>query len=410
MTDRSKIEALRIERRDEDPAPGRRGPVVVMALVLLLAALAAGWWWSRPRAVEVRARAVVEERPLRAATVLDATGYVVARRRATVSSKVTGKIVEVRVEEGTPVKAGEILARLDDANARRELALAEAELAAARRSLTETEVLLRDAERDLERSRRLVASDVISQAELDDDQATADALRARLALGREQVRVAERRLAVRRQAVEDTIIRAPFDGIVVTKDAQPGEMISPVSAGGGFTRTGICTLVDMSSLEIEVDVNEAYIGRVRPGQRVQAVLDAYPDWRIPASVIISVPTADRQRATVKVRIAFDRLDPRLLPDMGVKVSFLDAAAPAAEAAAAPRLWIDRAAVRRDGEETYVFVAAGGRARRRAVRLGAEQGARQAVEEGLQAGELVILDPPAGLADGMAVAVASESGY
>ena len=178
--------------------------------------------------------------------------------------------------------------------------------------------------------------------------------------------MAEREIDVRRTAQEDTVIRAPFSGVAISKDAQPGEMISPVSAGGGFTRTGVCTIVDMSSLEIEVDVNESYINRVSPGQRVVATLDAYPDWEIPARVITTIPAADRQRATVLVRIAFDELaDSRILPDMGVNVAFLEAGPPEEDAPdAAPRLWIPSEALRSDGGRPVVFVRAATRSRGR----------------------------------------------
>jgi RND family efflux transporter MFP subunit len=257
--------------------------------------------------------------------VLEASGYVTARRRSTISSKVTGRIEEVLVEEGMRVEAGQPLARLDDAQAAALLALAEAQLGAARGAVEETRVRLAEAHLERERQASLVASGVAAPAALDAARAEADSLAARLALGGDEVAVAQRQVAVRRQDLRDTVIRAPFAGMVVSKDAQPGEMISPMSAGGGFTRTGICTLVDMASLEIEVDVNEAYIQRVRPGQRVAAVLDAYPELTLPAHVITTVPTADRQKATVKVRIGFDQLDERVLPEMGVKVTFRDAA-------------------------------------------------------------------------------------
>jgi RND family efflux transporter MFP subunit len=235
-----------------------------------------------------------------------------------------------------------------------------------------------------------------------------DALAARLERERVEVAVAERQLAIRRQELDDTVIRAPFAGVVVTKDAQPGEMISPVSAGGGFTRTGICTIVDMSSLEIEVDVNEAYINRVRSGQEVQATLDAYPDWRIDARVITPVPTADRQKATVKVRIAFGELDPRILPDMGVKVSFL-AEEDTAEggAAAAPTALVPEDAVRADGEQSVAFVFADERVERRAIRLGGRRGDRVEVVAGLSAGERVVVEGPPGLADGDRVTALEE---
>ena len=335
--------------------------------------------------------------------MLNASGYVTARRQATVSAKVTGKIVEVLIEEGMRVKEGQVVARLDDATPQVNLALSKAQLAAARQALAETRVRLAEAKLTLQRTQGLAAEGVSSQAELDKAQAEVDSLEARLALGQEEAAVAERQVAVRQRELDDTIIRAPFAGVVVSKDAQPGEMVSPISAGGGFTRTGICTIVDMGSLEIEVDVNESYIARVKPAQRVEAVLDAYPDWRVPAHVITTIPSADRQKATVKVRIGFERLDPRLLPDMGVKVSFLD---PEWQATSAlrPRLVVPRAAVRREGEEDVVYVVREGRVERRPVRLGAADGNRVDVLAGLAAGEPVVVEGPEKLADGNRVTV------
>ncbi len=393
-----RLKELRIDR-SEDTRRGGGLALGILALLLLLAA-GGGWWWVHRAAAAEVTTAKVERIAGRAeATVLDASGYVTARLKATVSSKITGKIVEVLVEEGMEIAEGQLLARLDDATHRRLLALAEAQLSAERRSLAETEVLLTDAERTVQRQRQLVAGAVSSQAQLDAAEASRDALAARLALGREEVVVAEREVELARQQLDDTLIRAPFAGVAVTKNAQPGEMISPVSAGGGFTRTGVCTLVDMGSLEIEVDVNEAYINRVSPGQRVTAVLDAYPDWRTPASVITTVPTADRQKATVRVRIAFDQLDPRILPDMGVKVSFLSDEQPERAAGVRPRLTIPAAAVRNDGERDVVYVLRGDAVERRAVKLGARDGDRVDVEAGLAAGDQVVVEGPDDLADG-----------
>ena len=333
-------------------------------------------------------------------TVLNASGYVTARRQATVSSKVTGKVVEVLVEEGMAVREGQILARLDDTTERSYLALTPAQLSAARGALTEVEVRHAEATRDLERKRQLLERGIIGRAEVDTAQAEADSLEARIANQREQIVVTEREIDVRRTALEDTIIRAPFNGVAISKDAQPGEMISPVSAGGGFTRTGICTIVDMSSLEIEVDVNESYINRVSDGQRVVATLDAYPDWEIPASVITTIPAADRQRATVLVRIGFDELDPRILPDMGIGVAFLEVDQPV-ETVETARLWVPAAAVRRDGDQTVVFVLRGSSVERRAVTVGLEDGDGDDVEvtAGVAAGDRVVVEGPPELADG-----------
>ncbi len=401
---RASLDDLRIDREAPARRPWRRWVVVLglAALALAIAFLA----FDRGAAAEVTVA------PVRSAaagdpgaaddTVLDASGYVTARRRSTISSKVTGRIDEVLVEEGMRVAAGQPLARLDASQARAQLALAAAQLDAARRALDETAVRLAQARVDLRRQESLVADGIATPAAVDAARAEVDALAARLEVGRGDVEVARRAEGVRRQDLADTVIRAPFDGIVVSKDAQPGEMISPISAGGGFTRTGVCTLVDMASLEIEVDVNESFIQRVEPGQRVVAVLDAYPDWKIPAHVITSVPTADRQKATVKVRIGFDEIDRRVLPDMGVKVSFLEEA-PAGEAPAAALL-VPRAAVRGTGGDAHVFVVADGRARRRPVHLGAERGDDVEVRSGVGAGEPVVVAGPQGLADGERVTV------
>jgi HlyD family secretion protein len=245
----------------------------------------------------------------------------------------------------------------------------------------------------------------MTQADADTADADVDALVARLALGRQDVEVSERQIALRRQDVDDTVIRAPFSGVAVTKDAQPGEMISPISAGGGFTRTGICTLVDMKSLEIEVDVNETLIHKVEPGQKAVAVLDAYPDWQIPVHVIMPVPTADRQKATVKVRLGFEQLDPRILPDMGIKVGFLGTERVAESAVGKPEVVIPRAAARKDGGHDVVFVIQGGnRVERRAIGLAVGSGDPAVVTSGLAAGERVVVEGPADLKDGATVSV------
>jgi RND family efflux transporter MFP subunit len=404
MTKKSDLlKELQIDRSGEK-RPGARVWLWLMIVLALLALGAGGWWWLGGQRVAAVSTATVQEVTGRAnAAVLNASGYVTARRQATVSSKVTGKIAEVMVEEGMNVREGQILARLDDSTARVNYNLAKAQLEAARQKLRETEVRLGEAELNLSRTQGLTEEGVASQAALDADQAEYDSLGARLALGREEVAVAERQVAVLEQQVADTIIRSPFSGVVVTKDAQPGEMISPVSAGGGFTRTGICTVVDMSSLEIEVDVNESYIARVESGQRVEAVLDAYPDWHVPGRVITTIPTADRQKATVQVRIGFDQLDPRILPDMGVKVTFLGTE-DAQAGDQRPRLLIPRAAVRSDNGKDVVYVIQQDRVERRAVNLGPDEGDQVAVSSGLSPGEQVVVEGPDTLADGDRVTI------
>ncbi len=398
------LDELKIDRSRNGRSRVGRIVWLVLLLVVTGAGAAAGWrWWEEARipvvsTAAVRQTVAADGQP----TVLNASGYVTARLQSTVSSKVTGRIVEVLVEEGMAVTEGQVLARLDDTTERSYLALAEAQLGAARGALAELEVRYEEARLDLDRQRRLLEQRLIGQADLDAAQAEADSLRARIGNQREQVVVAEREIDVRRTALEDTVIRAPFSGVAISKDAQPGEMISPVSAGGGFTRTGVCTIVDMSSLEIEVDVNESYINRVSPAQRVVATLDAYPDWEIPASVITTIPAADRQRATVLVRIAFDELgDPRILPDMGINVAFLEAGPPPEEtvADAAPRFWVPAEALRNDGGTQVVFVARGDTVERRAVTTGLEDGGDVEVLAGVAAGERVVIEGPAELADG-----------
>ena len=395
------LDALRLERR---PEPQTRRWVGWVLLAALLAAIgASAWWWlSRERPVEVQTATVSVRQAGAQASVLNASGYVTARRRATVSSKITGKVVQVNIEEGMTVREGQVLARLDDETHRAAVALAEAQAEAARRNVNESEVRLVEARLNLERVSKLVQVGYSTAAEVDAARASVDSLEARIRAAREQVRVAERQVALERTNLDSTIIRAPFDGVAISKDAQPGEMVSPVSAGGGFTRTGIGTIVDMRSLEIEVDVNESYINRVRPDQPVTAVLDAYPDWQIPARVITTVPAADRQKATVLVRIAFMQLDPRILPDMGVKVTFLREEDEGASAAARPVALVPKAALRTEGKQTYAFVVANGVADRRAVTTGGTDGDRIEVIAGLNAGERVIVSPPPDVTSGAKV--------
>ncbi|HEY9175762.1 MAG TPA: efflux RND transporter periplasmic adaptor subunit [Verrucomicrobiae bacterium] len=394
------LDELRIERRPESPAGSRIWLLVVLGVALLLVG-AGVWWWRMPKAIEIRtvaARATVDAGGNR--TVLNASGYVVARREATVSSKITGKVVEVLIEEGMSVREGQVLARLDDTNVKASLRLAEAELASARSGLDETRARLRQAELELKRLTELAKSRIASTAELDQAEAEAAALRARLAKQEQDVNVSERQVAVWQQQLEDTIIRAPFAGVVTSKNAQPGEMISPVSAGGGFTRTGICTIVDMASLEIEIDVNEGYINRVEAGQPVQATLDAYPEWKIPCTVIATIPTADRQKSTVRVRVGFDKLDRRILPEMSVKVAFRETGV--ATVNAARNVAVPKAALQEQNGRDVVWVAQNGRAERRAVTVSQVIGEEAELSAGLSGGERVVVNRPVGLADGSPV--------
>ena len=255
---------------------------------------------------------------------LVASGYVTARRRATVSSDITGRLSEILVEEGDAVEQGQVLARLDDVRAKIDLDLAEARAEAARAAVDRISADLAETRRVFGRTSRLIDADVLAEARLTEARAQVDALEAELERTKANVKAAELDVASRADLVERHLVRAPFSGVVIEKNAQAGEIVSPTSAGGGFTRTGVYTLVDMASLEIEVDVNEGSIERIRPGMRAEAILDAYADWRIPAEVVAIIPTADRSRGTIQVRVAFIESDPRILPDMAAKVTFLSA--------------------------------------------------------------------------------------
>lgn len=394
------LRELRIDRRPGH-APRRRWPMVVALLAALLVLLLVLRGMA-PVAVETGlARSAAEAGP---PVLLDASGFVTARRIATVSSKITGRVAEVFIEEGQAVAEGDLLARLDPTDADGQLALAEAQLASSQSQLAEAHSMLALAETNLARQQELVRRQLSAQAALDQALAERDARRARLTSLGKAVHVAIEQRDLARIGRGHTEVRAPFAGVIVAKAAQPGEMVSPLSAGGGFTRTGIGTLVDMESLEINVDVNEAYIGRVQPGMPVQALLNAYPDWRIAGSVIAIVPTADRSKATVKVRIALGERDQRIVPDMGVRVSFLqttDPAAPAITGAFVPEAAIVRAAAQ-DAEgngSASVFVVEEGRVRQVPVTLGALLQAERHVLSGLAGGETVVLGPAADLDTG-----------
>ena len=410
MTDLAKdLAALRIPKEERGGGQGK--PLLFILIAIGVLALAGGgyYWSTRLQAAPVKVVAATEKASgsTAAGAVLNASGYVTARRRATVSSKVTGKVVDVLIEEGHPVKEGQILAHLDDSQARAGLNLAESQLAASQKGMAEDEAKLAQAELNLQRREQLLKEHVVGKAEVDDARSVVESTKARIAYSRQQIAVAESQVNLQKTNLADMVVRAPFSGIVVSKDAQPGEMISPVSAGGGFTRTGIGTIVDMSSLEIEVDVNETYINRVTPNMKVDAVLDAYQDWHIPAHVITTIPTADRQKATVRVRIAFDQTDPRILPDMGVKVSFLRDEPTGAQAAqTTPRVLVPKAAVRTADGRKIVFVLKQDRIERRAVSVGLEQGDQIEVVSGVTAGERVVVDGPQTLKDGDKVKIQS----
>ncbi len=396
------LDELRIDRDQTAPTTHSLGKTVALVLLALAVGIGATWWFMREPAPQL----VLQTALVRASnqgpsdnTVLDATGYVTARRQATVSSEVTGKVVEVLIEEGMTVTEGQLLARLDDSLLQATLRLSEAQLEAAKRSVAEIRVLATEARQNLDRSTELRSRGLVSEQALENATAEVDGLAARLASAKQAIVVAERTVAIQQQQLDDTLIRAPFTGVVVNKAAQPGEMISPVSAGGGFTRTGICTIVDMDSLEIEVDVNESYINRVQAGQPVKASLNSYPDWEIPAEVITIIPAADRNRATVSVRIGLLTRDARILPDMGAKVAFLTEAI-TAQPASEVTLSVPQSAVLDLDGRNVVYLVRGDSTQRRTVEVAERVGSQVSIAAGLQSGDRVVTELDSTLAQAL----------
>lgn len=392
---RPDLEGLKIDDRLRAGAHHRRLRWWWLALPLALFLAVAAGLKAAGRAAEVQVATPRVVQGSGQATLLNASGYITPRRRATVAAKITGRVEEIFAEEGMRVAAGEVLARLDPAEALVQREAARRDAAAARSALAELEINWEEARREKRRLDELFKAGFCSRQEAERAATLVDSFQARIDLGREQTRASEARVGVAEQELENCTVRAPFAGIVVSKDAQRGEMVSPISAGGGYTRTGIATLVDMESLEIEVDVNESYIARVASGQPVEAVLDAYPDWKIPCRVRTVIPTADRQKATVKVRIGFLKLDPRLLPDMGVKVAFLGPR----ETAAGPAVVVPRPALRQEDGKRVVFLFREGRLERRAVTTGSDRDEGVEVTAGLAGTDQVVVAGPETLRDG-----------
>ncbi len=402
------LNSLKIDRSAPPPPPSRKGLWIGLAVVGVAVLAAAGVFALRGgKGVEV---SVAEATAIGGAgagnaSVLDATGYVVARRMATVSAKVTGRVREVLIEEGQKVEEGQVLARLDPVDAQAQRALSESQLAASQSQIASVQAQLKEAEANAARLSTLVAQKLVSRAQFEQAVATRDALRAQLATTQRNAQVARDGLRIADNGVDNTIVRAPFAGVVIAKSAQPGEIVSPLSAGGGFTRTGIGTIVDMASLEVEVEVGEAFIGRVKPGMRTETILNAYQDWKIPGRVIAIIPAADRGKATVKVRVGLDaKGDPRIVPDMGARVGFLEDAKPA-QADAKPGVLVPAAAIAQRGDRDVAFVVNGGMASLRKLTLGRTLGEDREVLAGVAGGEQVVLDPPETLADGARVTVA-----
>jgi len=403
------LKQLKIDKSHKE-APGGGPPwgrIAAMAGVVILLAVigAAGWFFLGHRSVEVQtATAVAPASAGEAGAVLQATGYVTARRQATVSAQITGTLTDVLIEEGDRVSKGQILARLEDNALRASLQSAQAQAAAAHASVNQNEAQLDQALRDATRQEALVGRGLVSKQLAEQSRTQANTYRAQLNTARRQAQAADAQVGVAQVNLDYTVVRAPFDGVITDKAAQVGEIVSPLSAGGGFTRTGVGTIVDMDSLEIDVDVNEAYIGRVQPNMSAEAVLDAYPDWRIPAHVIAIVPAADRGKATVKVRVAIEQKDGRIVPDMGVRVSFLEHRAEARTDAPKGVMVPASAIVQRDGRDV-AFVVADDKAHRHEVTAAkAANNDVRLVTVGLAAGDTVITAPPDTVVDGTAVRV------
>ena len=401
------LKELRIERNQREDAgqgPGR-WPWIAGGVAVLLAAGVAGWMlWGHP-VIEVQTAAAVA--PSAASpgpgAVLQATGYITARRQATVSAQITGTLTEVLFEEGDRVEKGQVLARLDDNAYRAALDSAKANALAAEAQILQLQAQLDQARADSTRLRTLAATGLVSKQQDEQARTLVNSTQAQLHAQRKLAAAAQAQATQAQVNFDYTVVRAPFTGVITQKAAQVGEIISPLSAGGGFTRTGVGTIVDMDSLEIDVDVNEAYIGRVKAAMPAEAVLDAYADWKIPAHVIAIVPAADRGKATVKVRVALDQKDPRIVPDMGVRVAFLEQAAPKQAAQPPKGVLVPAGAIaERDGHDT-VFVVSDDVAHQRAVEPAPQAyGEMRLLPAGVQTGETVVVSPPAELKDGARV--------
>ncbi|HEX3913449.1 MAG TPA: efflux RND transporter periplasmic adaptor subunit [Steroidobacteraceae bacterium] len=409
-TDRAALlNQLRIDR-SEPPASSGHGKWWAAAIVVIIIAIFAAWYLMRPAGVPITtavAQAVAGAGAAPGTSLLDASGYIVARRRATVSSKVTGKVMKVMLDEGQRVEAGQVIALLDDANWRAALAQSRAQLEQAQATVDSARTAFDDAKPIFERSEKQKAAAVISAESFDESHAQFNAAHNNLLIAQSGLDAARAGVEVAQRNLDDTVIRAPFAGVVTEKAAQPGEMVSPISAGGGFTRTGIGTIVDMDSLEVEVDVSENFINRVRPQQPVTIKLNAYPDWNIPGSVIAMIPTADRAKATVKVRIAIQQKDPRIIPEMGARVAFLGGIEPGAAEAdhdAVRAVIVPADAITGSGTASIVYLVHDSTVERRAVRLGAKASSGQIVIAGLEAGNTVALGDLAKLSDGARVRI------
>src|SRR3984893_4191307 len=409
--------SLRIHDTQRKGSKLGKGLAIFFGGLVLLSGIAGGVYafWNNKPVVEVG----TVHKPAGSGgreALLNASGYITPRRRATIAAKITGRVTGVFFDEGTRVAEGQLLATLDDSDVKRSLDSAKADRDASQAAIADYEVQLKNAQILLHRAEQLQKAGFQTQEAPDNASTAADSLKAKIELAKQQVAASEARIGVAQQAVDNCTIRAPFAGIVVSKDAQVGEMVSPNSAGGGFTRTGIATIVDMKSNEIEVDVNESYIARVENGQQVTATLDAYPDKPIPSKVRTVIPTADRQKATVKVRITILNLEKYdfILPDMGVKVAFLENEQPAAKDKSKDKgpqvvAFIAKGAVRSDANASFVFLVRDGKVERRAVSLGMDRGTDVAILAGVTPGDSLVVKGPESLHDGDKIEIRTGSG-
>ncbi|WP_426269930.1 efflux RND transporter periplasmic adaptor subunit [Dyella kyungheensis] len=417
MANADLLKELRIEkhlREEHGQGPGRWPWIVGGVLLVLVLIALAGWFVLGRRAIEVQtAQAQSPVANAAAGAVLQATGYVTARRQATVSAQITGTLTDVLIEEGDHVKEGQVVARLDDSQYKAALDAARTTAAASHALVAQFQAQLAQNQRDAVRNEELAAKGLVSKQLAEQSRTLVDSTRAQLLSQQRSAASADAQVVVARVNFDYCVIRAPFDGVITTKDAQVGEIVSPFSAGGGFTRTGVGTVVDMDSLEVDVDVNEAYIGRVKPSMPAEAVLDAYPDWKIPAHVIAIVPAADRGKATVKVRVALEKKDARIVPDMGVRVSFLEQKQDQAQAQTqtqAPQgaLVPTTAIAQRDGHGV-VFIVSSDIVQQRSVSPAASKiGDQSLLPTGVQVGDTVVVSPPAALKDGDRVKLAAKA--
>lgn len=383
------LDSLRIDRKAPHQAPSR-APWLVAAVVLLAVLAGGGWYFWQDSRVVVHAITAQAQDTAGGTSGLDASGYVVARRKATLSAKILGKLTEVNFEEGDHVKAGDIVARLDDSNYRAALAEAKARERQAKVAMDNTAPIYA-------RYTKLKSEGAISTDAVENQRLTYDNARSAYDVARAEVASAE-------SLLRDTLVRAPFSGIVTVKVAQVGEVVAPSAAGGGDTRTGIVTIVDMDSLEVQVDVSENYIDRVRVGAPVVTHLDAYPDWDIPGRVIAIIPTADQSKGTVEVRVAIKTKDARILPAMAARVAFMDV--PSGGSAPVTRIAVPAEAVQAHGRTGDIFVIKDGDTlEKRSVALGLATQQSVVILSGLTAGEQLVAGNLSGLHDGEKVKIA-----